>query len=247
MHDISCKALRLAVFGDSHYGCVRLAQAQGLVNPEGIDLEYWGHIGRRFKFLDIRDGAIVPTDEVTADRFAKFNAKGRRFLPAADFDMILFVGTRIHLHNIFRPLLQAGRAGPFITSGLSRRMLEDHFSGQHGYRLARGLAATGTARIVVNPASFWTQGEPGLDSIVTPEVRFSTEQDRAEIWRLASLVFSADGITLIRQPEETVVEGIFTRPEFAVDGYLQRNDFEHRNPAYGALILNKALAMLRAG
>ena len=241
------RPLRLAIFGDSHYACVRQAQTQGLVNLEGIDLEYWGHVGRRFNFLELRDGAIFPTDDFTADRFAKFNAKGRRFLPAADFDMILFVGTRVYVTNIFKPLLQASRSGVFITSGLKRRMLEDHFCNQTGYRLARGLAATNTARIVIAPTAFWTLGEPGLDSIVTPEVRAGTAQDRAEIWRLAVLAAEAEGITLIPQPEETVTDGVFSRPEFAIGGYLERGDFEHRNPAYGALILNHALALLRAG
>ena len=239
--------LQLAIFGDSHYACVRQAHREGLADIDGVDLEYWGHIGRRFNFLDLQNGAIVPTDDFTAARFAKFNEKGRRFLPAADFDMILFIGTRIYLTAIFISLLTVGRAGTFISSGLKRRMVHDELSSQLGYRLAQGLAKTGTARIVVAPTAFWTKGYLPVEAAIPPEVRAATAQDRAEIWEIAVQAAAADGITLIPQPEETVVDGVFSRPAYAIDNHQDKGDFEHRNAAYGALILNRALALLRTG
>ena len=79
---------RIAIFGDSHYACLRLAHVQGMVNLSAYEVEYWGHVGKRFRLLEFRDGAIHPMDEMTAQRFAKFNEKGRTFLPAAEFDCL---------------------------------------------------------------------------------------------------------------------------------------------------------------
>jgi hypothetical protein len=236
------RAPRLAVFGDSHYACLRRAHGLGFVDVEGIDLEYWGHVGRRFNFLEFRDGAIHPTDDFTARRFAKFNAKGRTFLPAADFDKILFVGSRTHLGRLFREFLSIAASGPFITSGLKRRMIHDHLLSQLGYRLACGMASVGHARIVLSAVAFPTFNP----SVETPDsVRASSAADRAEIWRAVVDVAASDGITLIPQPDDTVIDGVFTKPDYAVADHIAKNDFAHHNPAYGALIYARALAILR--
>ena len=242
----ACQTLpRLAVFGDSHSACLRQAHGQGLVDVSGIEIEYWGHVGKRFNYLTLQDGAIVPADDFTAQRFAKFNAKGRRFLPAADFDMILFVGTRTHVAPLFELLLHGKAHGPFLTQGLRHRMVQDFLTGQYGYGFAKGLAATGTARIVLSPAAFPTEGHPSVSALVTPQVRAATAEDRAGLWKIAAEVAAADGITLIPQPEETVIDGVFTRADFAVEGHLDKQDYAHRNAAYGALIFARAVALLR--
>jgi hypothetical protein len=236
---------RLAVFGDSHYACLRQAHGLGLVDVSGAEIEYWGHVGTRFHFLALRDGAIVPTDDFTAQRFAKFNEKGRRFLSAADFDMILFVGTRVYVGPLFQRLLHAQAHGPFLSSGLRRRLLQDGLYGQNGYQFAKGLAATGTARIVLSPVAFPTEGQGELSVQITPEVRSASTEDRAALWRVAAEIAAQDGITLIPQPEETVTDGVHTKAEFAVADHIAKRDYEHHNPAYGALIFERAMALVR--
>jgi hypothetical protein len=236
---------RLAIFGDSHYASVRQAHNLGLVDVSGAEIEYWGHVGRRFNFLALQDGAIVPTDDYTAQRFAKFNEKGRRFLPAADFDMMLFVGTRTHLGPTFLSLLHTSRHGPFITAGLRRRILQDALRRQFGYRLAMGLAGTDTARIVLAPVSFPTEGFPPLQSLATPDVCAATSDDRGELWQIVIDLAAEDHITLLPQPEGTVIDGAFTMAAFAVDDHIAKQDYAHRNAAYGALVLAQAMQVLR--
>ena len=85
---------RLAVFGDSHYACLRLAHGQGLVDLSALDVEYWGHVGKRFRALDFRDGAIHPTDPVTA---AQPITGGKA--PAAP-PMTMFCGVRRFSHIV---------------------------------------------------------------------------------------------------------------------------------------------------
>lgn len=238
----------LCVFGDSHYACIRQAEAQGMVDTGGVDLEYWGNVGGRFRYLDVRDGAIHPPDAALASRFARFNVRGRTFLPAADFDAILVMGARIYPWRVFFRLLHTmSDGGPFVSEGLQRRILADGLRGYHGYHLAAGLAATGTARILLAPVAYYTANPERLASSISPVMTGLMQDHLPWFWTVMAETAAQDGITLIRQPDETVVDGMFTDPAYAVAGHAARQDYEHHNAAYGALILRRALSILAAG
>lgn len=233
---------RLAIFGDSHHACLRQAHGQNLVDLSALDVEYWGHVGKRFRFLSCRDGAIMPVDDQTARRFAKFNEKGRTFLPAADFDAILFMSCRVDVTPLFQTLLAARRSGPFLTSGLQQRMAGDCLRTQRFYTYARDMATSGGARILLAPVSFPTEGYAGLRPQPDPATRAATSEDRAAIWAMLAATAAADGLTLLPQPEETVTDGLYTRAAFAIPDHESLNDHAHKNAAYGALIWDRLLA-----
>jgi hypothetical protein len=245
--------LRLCIFGDSHFACVKLAERQGLVDMTGIDLEYWGHVGRRFLYLRPRAGGIDAADDFTARRFAKFNEKGRLCLEAADFDAILVVGARIHVEGLFLRLVPVLHHGPFASESLQVRLARDHLHRQFGYRLALGLRASATTRVLVAATSFRTEApEPGPEDpapapapVDVPDP--ATPQDRAAIWQGLVRAAAQDRIELLPQPDETVARDLTTRAEFAVDRHLEKRDFAHRNVAYGRLVLDQAVQALRSG
>jgi hypothetical protein len=236
---------RLCIFGDSHFACLKQAELQGLVDVSDLEIEHWGHVGGRFMHLELRDGAIHPKDELTARRFAKFNEKSRTFLPAADFEAILVMGARSYVLAPFQLILRARYHGPFLSTGLKRRIIGDSLHKQFGYNFALGLAATRTARVFLAPTSFPTEGLPNAVPFVTPEMALSGPEARAEIWDLATEKAAEDGITLVPQPEETVVQGMMTSPAYAVDDHVGKNDYAHRNAAYGALILSRVADIVR--
>ncbi|MDP3193941.1 hypothetical protein [Tabrizicola sp.] len=238
---------RLCVFGDSHYACVRQAEVQGLVDVRGVALEYWGHVGSRFRHLEVRDGTIHPLDEFTAQRFAKFNALGRTFLPAADFDAILVAGARVYVWRMFHRLLQRLSEGPFVSQGLQQRILTDSLRGQAGYRLAAGLAATGTARVLLAPVAYYTASPERFAATITPQMAAILQDKLPGFWAVLAETAARDGIELIPQPQETVVDGLFTDPAYAVQGHIEKQDYEHHNAAYGAVILAQALERLQGG
>jgi hypothetical protein len=235
---------RVCVFGDSHYACVRQAEAQGLVDTRGIDLEYWGNVGGRFRYLEFRAGAIRPPDEALARRFAKFNAKGRTFLPAAEFDAILVMGARIYPWRVFFRVLQTLTDGPFVSEGLQRRLLADGLRGYYGYRLSAGLASTGSARILLAPVAYYTANPAHFQDSITPAMQEVLAERLPWFWDVLARAAAEDGIDLIPQPEETVTAGMFTDPAYAVADHEARQDYEHRNAAYGAVILSRAFALL---
>lgn len=246
MSDAMTGALpRFCVFGDSHYACLKQAELQGLVDVSGVELEYWGHVGGRFRHLEVREGAIYPTDDFTAHRFAKFNAKGRRFLAAADFDTILVMGARVYVWRLFQRLLTGLAAGPFLSEGLQRRILADSLRSQSGYRLAMGLAASGTARILLSPISYYTGDAARHAETFPPEIAALIPDRLPGFWRVLHDTAAEDGIELLQQPPETVAHDMFTDPAFAVADYVAKQDLEHKNAAYGALVLARALQIAR--
>ncbi len=236
---------RFCIFGDSHYACLKQAEMRGLVDVSGIELEYWGHVGGRFRHLEVREGAIWPTDDFTAMRFAKFNEKGRTFLPAADFDVILVMGARVYIWRLFLRALTLLSAGPMVSEGLLRRILTDDLRRHLGYRLARGLAESGTARILLAPTAYYTEGETPLRPAIPPEVAALIPDRVPGFWRVLEEAAAEDGVTLLRQPEETVARGMFSALEYAVDGHHEKQDFEHHNAAFGAAVLSRVLPIVR--
>jgi hypothetical protein len=238
---------RLCIFGDSHYACLKQAEVQGLVDVSGVELEYWGHVGGRFRYLEFRDGAVHPVDDFTARRFAKFNAKGRLYLPAADFDTVLVVGARVYVWRLFHQVLRSATQGPFFSSGLERRILTDGLRNQAGYRLAAGLAQTGTARILLSPIAYYTADRDRFADVMTPEMAALIPDRVPGFWSLLQDLAAEDGITLMRQPDETVTAGLFTDESYAVANHIERRDYEHHNASYGAIILERAVAFARQG
>ncbi len=207
-----------------------------------MDLEYWGNVGGRFRYLAVRDGAIHPPDAALASRFARFNAKGRTTLPAADFDAILVMGARVYVWRVFFRLLQMLTQGPFISEGLQRRVLADGMRGYHGYHLAAGLASTRTAQVLLAPVAHYTAYPEGI-AMLSAEMARLIDERLSWFWEVLTDAAAEDGITLIRQPEATVVSGLFTDPAYAVAGHVEKADYEHRNAAYGALVLARALEL----
>lgn len=238
---------RLAIFGDSHYACVRLAHGRGLVSPDGWEVEYWGHVGKRFRHLEYRDGAIVPLDDFTAERFAKFNERGRRCLPVADFDAVLFVGCRLYVTHLLFMAAQARADGDFLSTGLIERLVRDTFAASATWGFARRFAETGRARILFAPPSLPTAGLAHAWEATFPDVTAARDEDRARLWDCLVRLAAADGVTFLPQPDHTVTQGAMTHPDFAVENYLQTGDMEHKNPVYGAAVLAAALAALAPG
>lgn len=236
---------RLAVFGDSHYACVKRAVDQGLVDVSAIDLEFWGHVGKRFRYLTFQNGAITPTDELTEKRFAKFSTRNRPTLPISDFDWIFFMGCRIPAFGLFASLMQERRNGSVLTSGLRRRVIEDRLRSAPPYGFAVRAAALRTARIAVAPTPFPTGIAPFQFDEQFPDVKDTTAEERAEIWSVMEEIMTEDGLTLIIPPDEMFSSGLYCHPDFVVESHPETGDLAHKNAHYGARIFDQVLTLVK--
>lgn len=237
---------RLAIFGDSHYACVRRAHTEGLAATTGFDIEYWGHVGSRFRMLGYENGAIVPTDAATANRFAKFNDKGRRFLPVADFDAVLFVGCRFQTMGLLMTLAQARADGRFLSDGLKRRMIRDRLSSNESAGFARNFARDGQAKILFSPTSLPLVGWQDAYIAAFPAAPSVEAEERAEINAMFAEAFANHGVDYLPQPDHTITDGCFTSLVYASEDFAKTEDHEHKSATYGALVLEAALQKLGA-
>ena len=232
----------MCLFGDSHLACLKLALNEGLVDTDGWDIEFWGADGPRFRKLSLADGRIHARPGAR-DRVAQINRAGRRSIGPGDFDAVLFMGVRLRTLELFAPRLHRARQpGGHGSRAACIAEAVDWMTPKRCYRYAASFAASGQTRVLMAPATFPTQGI-GPDPLTDwPMARLATAPDRAAIWADLVAVAADDGITLLPQPDRTVVDGVFTRPDHAVAGAADLGDAVHRNGVYGALLLGRVLA-----
>ncbi|MGB3315602.1 MAG: hypothetical protein WBB85_14430 [Albidovulum sp.] len=235
---------RLAVFGDSHYACVKRAVDQGLVDASTVELEFWGHAGRRFHHLSFVDGVITPTDDYTAERFAKFSTRNRRSLTVSEFDWVFFMGCRIPAFGLHAAIMQERRNGTHLTDGLTRRIIEDKLKSAPAFGFAIAAARLGTARIVVAPTPFPTGIEPFHLAERFPDIRDTTAAERAELQAITADVLGDAGLSLIWPPDDMFSDGLYNDPDYRVETHAETGDIAHKNAQYGARIFSLALEVV---
>ncbi|MFC6584900.1 hypothetical protein [Sulfitobacter aestuariivivens] len=187
---------------------------------------------------------MVPSDEALPSVLA-VNDAGRPALDPDDFDVILFMGARIRSLNIFEPELRRFQQPEAFTSqAVFAQTCADWLRRQRFYGVARAFAKTTGCDILVAPSTFLAEGSAPQKG---PEYTLAQKPNREgvdRIWTALEQAAAEDGITLIRQPPETCGDGCTSKPEYSRRAADDTIDPVHRNPAYGALILERALCAL---
>lgn len=230
--------MKVMLFGDSHLAALKRGMSQ--VNlPGGMDVQFWGTPGNRFRNISWAGNKIVPNDEKTADAFARFNAHGVRDLDPLLYDIVGFVGARIRPGAVIPDLLNH-MANPkrHLTKDYMRLVLREHYLKHTTYQMAQAIAKLGKPRVLMNMIPFRTDGKERT-SRAYKVARTATRDDIALLWQLTSEILAEDKITYVPQPVETVVNGYYTDAKYG----LETDDSVHMNPDYGALMINQILEL----
>lgn len=233
----------LCIFGDSHIGSVAKALDGGLVNLTGFDVEFWGATGPLFRQIDMVDGVIRATGAEAAKVVAQVNGKGRETISAGDFDSFLFYGARLRMADFMGPYLHRLRdPQAAVSAAVLRAAAKGFVNGCRAARMACALASAGKARVFFVPAPLLTadlvdHAAPGQVLAQYPLAGDATPADRDRIWCAVEDVLGASGVTLIRQPEATVVQGVLTARKYAVEGAEESGDIGHKSAEFAALML----------
>lgn len=236
------QAETLCIFGDSHIGSLRKALKAGLIDVRGHPVEFWGAAGPLFRQIDIKNGVVRPEGKEAAAVVAQVNEHGRLSLAAEDFDTYLFYGARLRMAEFMLPYLHILCDPHQAISQAVMRASARHFIGScRAVRIARSFAASGKTRVFFAPAPLMTQGilevaATAMPVALYPRALEAGEADRALIWDVFDSILAADGITLIRQPDETVVNGVFTDARYAIEGAQESGDAGHKSPEFAALM-----------
>ncbi|MBR9764753.1 MAG: hypothetical protein GYB53_14800 [Rhodobacteraceae bacterium] len=235
----------LCIFGDSHIASVKQALDAGLLPYVTDHLEFWGAYGPAFRQFEFQDNTVLPRKDA-AEMVAMINGLGREVLRGDAFAAYLFYGARLRIADFLPPMLATLRQGGHLSAAVRHRVVRRFLEGRKSYRIAQQFARTNPGvSVTFAPAPLLTLGV-GLPEKTWPEAEGASAGERAEVLGWLDAEAAADGITLLHQPEETIVEGCWTDPRFAATGPGSEEDPVHKSPEFAALMLTRYRA-LQAG
>jgi hypothetical protein len=206
--------------------------------PAGVEVEFWGAAGPVFRQIDWQDGAIRASGDAL-DMALTLNGKGRAFIAPDDFDTLVFYGARLRVAEFFGSYLdwidenKQSPSAAVVKAGA--RMFLNH---TRMFRIA-GKAAAAGCEVIYVPSPFYTDGIRDL-SVKSrffhayPGAEKATSEQRAMLWAALVSVAGDDGITLVPQPEDTIIRGSLTKTEYGRENALEDDDAGHKCPAFAA-------------
>ncbi|MEX0283715.1 MAG: hypothetical protein AB3N23_03805 [Paracoccaceae bacterium] len=234
----------LCIVGDSHLGSVRHAERDGLLDLSGYDVEYWGARGPAYRDLIFRNDQMEVRSDAARAEFADINHRGRTTIGPQDMDEFLFYGGRIRSYDFFGAHLQRQLGEGMWQSRAALAISARSFlMSSRTFRIAAIFARDFGAKVSFVTTPFLTDGitsNPGLAYFVAqfPAAIGTTAEDREWIWCALEREALAVNVNLVRQPEETIVQGVLTSPEYAIDNAQAASDADHKSPAFAALMLS---------
>jgi len=240
------RARRLCIIGDSHLASVRQALDTGLIRLPGWEVEFWGAAGAAFREIRMVDGAIC-AQGLAVPMVRQVNGRDRTGIRPGDFDCYLFYGARLSVHHFLGPFLQRSLGEGVQDSGAALRAAAAAWLIEtRAYRFARDFAKAG-AEVYFAPESLPTEGakEYRIRRRVlheNPAAARAGPADRDRLWHALEEAAAAQGVTLLRQPEDTVTGGIFTAARWGLPDAARTQDAAHKTPAFAARMLQLFLA-----
>ncbi|MEL0437748.1 hypothetical protein [Phycobacter sp. K97] len=242
---LSPDSLSICIYGDSHIACIKHALDEGLVSVPQGGLEFWGASGPAFRGIHLKGGRLQPQTQESQEQVRMISDTGRDSLGPEDFDVFLFVGSRLRSQSYVVPMLwRAQDDAGYLSKAVRDAVLDRWLTGCRSYRAACAFAALGQARVFFSPASFMNDQVLDEKVIVRSINQQATAEQRAALWEGIARRMAQDGVSLIAQPEETVTRGCLTRMEFASSRATELQDPVHKNGAFGALLLKELFARL---
>lgn len=234
---------RICLIGDSHLASARRAVDRGLLDLSGYEYEFWGAPGPDFRELILKRGRLrVKTDAARAV-FKRVNGAGREEIAGRDFDLLVFYGARLRVSYFLGAMLHRKYGlGLSVSAAALERSARGLLISSKFYRIAATFARKTGVRVQTVSDPLLTEGivdQRAPDRFLDnwPGAVHGTPEDREEIWSAFRRVAAADGVTFVAQPDDTVVNGAFTHPDYAVDGADESCDFGHKSPEFAARIL----------
>lgn len=228
--------LRLCVLGNSHAAALKQAWDALSDSYPGIRLTFFASRGSTLSELKLSGDRLVPASQLLASRLT-FTSGGSGYVHLARFDAFLVYGLMV---NIPRPDQRLSRA-------VKRQVLTDVFDKSLGAHICRLIRKRSNAPIYVGH-------RPQHAAATGPESRDLVQYH--EVYALMRDVLQSQGLELLPQPPETLVNGWDTKLELsrgstALDvGDARLNtlhpdaDVSHMNADFGRIYLEHALATM---
>ncbi len=233
--------IRVCIIGDSHIAAVKRAVDDGYKPPVDVpvSIDFFGAPGPSFREISLRNDQFVASD--TLRGFDDFiSTAGHTALNGTEFDAYFFVSARFRSNAIFEAFLP-GFAHPdvYVSKAARFSVIRRICQRRTSMRAASAMAAAGARYVALSPTPFMTKDIPALLSY--PDgytAKAAGAAERSMIWSDFERYMEKRGVHLIRQSEETIVDGCLTDPKWAVEGAVEKKDAVHKNPQFAKLLLD---------
>lgn len=242
------------VIGNSHSSAMRIALRDNGARWPDFDPDIFAMPGGTLFNLELRDRNLVPTDAETKKQMVFYN--GVPELPLSGYDGFVVLGgisfkqvadlQATHRSGDF-PSVRAGRPCRLVSTGFVDAMMQRRITDSAAARVIRALHRLDQGPVVFMDAVFpSSEAHPGAKAFKTYVEMVARGDGAAFYARYIGLLDQQIGDAAIRlpQPAETVVNGLFTAPEW-MRGSMRLNphsdvphdidDYGHANADYGAL------------
>lgn len=253
------------VIGNSHTSSMRIALRDGAERWPEFDPDIFAMPGGTLFNLELRDRSFVPTNAETKKQMAFYN--GVPALPLSGYDGFVVLGgisfkqlaelQATHRSGDF-PSVRAGRPCRLVSTGLVDAMMQRRIDDSSALRVMRALSGLGQGPVLFMDTVFPSaEAHAGAKSFKTYLEMVARGDGAAFHARYMALMDREIGDAAIRlpQPGETVVDGLFTAPEW-MRGSMRLNphsdvphdadDYGHANAAYGALQVDAVIRTFAA-
>lgn len=236
--------MKLLFVGGSHLACLMESFAEKPAELAGVEADFVAVAGpdARHIFLD-GDHVKVALDRVHPTERTRLTKLGKPDRDIREADAVFVFNTLFSV----QPLIYGVLGRPHIAETYTWSYLDAVARGQTEASAAFQLAAEIRARsgkpTFLCHQPFKDRGDPKYRDVVVPE----SHRD----FILEAVEASARGADLevLRQPAETIVDSVFTDPQFSVgsvrlNGEKHGEDYTHMNTAFGRIWLRHAVDAL---
>ncbi|MDK8874555.1 MULTISPECIES: hypothetical protein [Paracoccus] len=253
------------MLGNSHTAAPRIALRDRPETWPGFQPDVFAMPGDTIGMLEVRDGAIHPSDTEVRRKMRYYN--GIPDLPLSGYDAFVVIGClafhrlaglQEHHRSPDFPSVVRGERCRLISSGLVEALLADRIGNSPTLRLIRALAGLGQGPVLFMDTVFPSAECRTDPQDFAPHVAMAARGDggayHARYLRILHQALGRDAIH-IAQPADTVVDEVFTAPEWMRgsvrmqprrDVPHEAREYGHANPAYGARQLDLIVAALAA-
>lgn len=230
--------MKICIFGNSHAAALKHGWDLIAADHPDVTIHIYSMIGQNLSDLELEGRKLVQAGRI--------NMRLRRYPEEAGEEVDLDLYDGFILHGLgFLPNVRAMEA-PGLSSAVCEAMIADSVESTALWKLLCDIRKVSQVPVRV--------GHAPLRAAEEVETRGAADGYRMAIETAQQICFDGMQAVLVAQPEETIVNGDGTDPQFNMDvvpltkdaaeiaGRDERHhDRVHMNPAFGALMLGQYL------
>lgn len=252
---------RLLVLGNSHSAALRVALRDAPERWPGFRPDVFAMPGNTLAELELRGDALHPPNPEIAQKMRFYNQVEAFSL--AGYDAFVVVGglavsalavLQDRQRSVDFPSVAAGKRCRLVSGAFIDAVMRERIEGSPALRVIRKLAGRGRVLFVdqLFPSVDCRDAPQGFVAHVAMAARGDGAAFHARYLDVLGQVLG-DGAVHLPQPAQTVVDQVFTAPEW-MRGSVRMNprrdvphdaaEYGHANAAYGALQVDQIIAAL---